>query len=175
MPSRLNISNALTLLRILLAPAFVFLVIYGMSFAALMVFIAAGITDLLDGFLARRFKLKTELGARLDPVSDQILFVSAFIVLAIKGWVPLFLLVLAILRDITVMAGYLSIKRKNRGFRFAPSVYGKVSTVFQAITVISATMLAGVPFLPFTVLTYLTAAFIIYSGLDYSLKWILPR
>ena len=83
MSSVLTTANQLTLLRIMLVPAFVILVVYGQFGWALSVFITAGVTDGLDGLIARRSGQKTSLGAWLDPMADKLLLVSTFVVLGI--------------------------------------------------------------------------------------------
>ena len=131
--AHLNLANQLTLLRMLLIPAFVLLVVYGELGWALAVLLVAGITDALDGLIARRAGQKTTLGAWLDPMADKLLLTSAFVVLTVPGTalvqrVPLWLTVLIISRDVvivlTVAIVNLAIGRRT----FAPSALGKAAT-----------------------------------------------
>jgi cardiolipin synthase len=129
----LTFANQVTLLRIILIPAFVLLVVYGKLGAALVVFMVAGVTDALDGLIARMAKQGTSLGAWLDPMADKLLLVSAFIVLTVPSipmvnHLPLWLTVSVISRDI-VIVGVVAIVNLAVGPRtFRPSLLGKAAT-----------------------------------------------
>jgi cardiolipin synthase len=132
-------ANQLTLLRMLLIPAFVIAVIYGYLGWALVIFTVAGVTDLLDGLIARRSGQKTTLGAWLDPMADKLLLVSAFIVLTWPGLglvnrMPVWLTILIISRDVlivlTVAVVNLAVGRRT----FKPSIYGKAATGIYVVT-----------------------------------------
>jgi cardiolipin synthase len=136
-------ANQLTLLRMLLIPAFVILVIYGYFGWALIVFGIAGITDALDGLLARWSGQKTSLGAWLDPMADKLLLVSTFIVLTWPGLdlanrLPIWLTLLIISRDVvivlTVAIVNLAIGRRT----FRPSIFGKIATATYILTAVVA-------------------------------------
>jgi cardiolipin synthase len=136
---RLTLANQLTLLRIILIPAFVLLVIYGELGAALLVFVIAGVTDALDGLIARMAGQGTSLGAWLDPMADKLLLVSAFVVLTIPtipmvNHLPLWLTVSVISRDI-VIVGVVAIVNLAVGPRtFRPSLLGKAATAAFIVT-----------------------------------------
>ena len=136
-------ANQLTLLRMFLIPAFVILVVYGYLGSALIVFGVAGLTDGLDGLIARRSGQKTALGAWLDPMADKLLLVSTFVVLTIPGLglanrLPLWLTVLMISRDV-VIVGTVAIINLAVGPRtFRPSVYGKIATATYIFTAVVA-------------------------------------
>ena len=143
MTSALTPANQLTLLRMLLIPAFVILVVYGMFGWALAVFVVAGMTDALDGLIARWSGQKTTLGAWLDPMADKLLLVSTFVVLTIPGLgltnrLPLWLTVMVISRDVvivlTVAIVNLAIGRRT----FRPSVFGKIATATYICTAVVA-------------------------------------
>jgi cardiolipin synthase len=136
-------ANQLTLLRMFLIPAFVILVVYGHLGWALTVFVTAGITDALDGVIARWSGQKTTLGAWLDPMADKLLLVSTFIVLTLPGLglanrLPIWLTVLIISRDVgivlTVAIVNLAVGRRT----FQPSIYGKTATATYIITAVAA-------------------------------------
>jgi cardiolipin synthase len=137
----LTLANQLTLLRIILIPAFVLLVVYGRLGAALVVFIIAGATDALDGLIARLAGQGTSLGAWLDPMADKLLLVSAFIVLTIPSismtnHLPLWLTVSVISRDI-VIVGVVAIVNLAVGPRtFKPSLLGKAATAAFIVTAV---------------------------------------
>jgi cardiolipin synthase len=135
----LTVANQLTLLRIVLIPAFVLLVVYGRLGAALLVFVTAGATDALDGLIARRAGQRTSLGAWLDPMADKLLLVTTFIVLTLPGieltnHLPLWLTVVVISRDI-VIVGVVAIVNLAIGPRtFRPSLLGKATTAAFIVT-----------------------------------------
>ena len=86
--ANINIPIGITVFRILLVPALAIFLSFGMLIEALTIFIAAGISDALDGFIAKRFGQTTELGRILDPVADKLLLVTSFVMLTVKGWMP---------------------------------------------------------------------------------------
>ncbi|HHD11484.1 MAG TPA: CDP-diacylglycerol--glycerol-3-phosphate 3-phosphatidyltransferase [Deltaproteobacteria bacterium] len=166
----LNIPNLLTISRLLLVPFFVGLVVYEKFYWALVVFIIAGLTDALDGFIAKRFNLVTEFGRSMDPLADKFLLISAFLVLTIKGWIPLFLCILVILRDMLIVTGYMLLRSGGRKVTIGPSIPGKITTALQILTVIGALVLKGLMDTAFYVVVGLTTLFTVYSGVDYALK-----
>src|ERR1044071_4499648 len=136
-------ANQLTLLRMLLIPAFVILIVYGEMGWALLAFLIAGITDALDGLIARWTGQKTTLGAWLDPMADKLLLVTTFVVLTLPGLelanrLPVWLTVLIISRDVgivlTVAIVHLAIGRPT----FRPSAYGKMATATYILTAVVA-------------------------------------
>ena len=135
----LTLANQLTILRIALIPAFVLLVVYGHLGAALLVFSFAGLTDALDGLIARRAGQRTSLGAWLDPMADKLLLVTTFVVLTLPSiplvnHLPLWLTVLVISRDV-VIVGVVAIINLAVGPRtFRPSLFGKATTAAFIIT-----------------------------------------
>src|SRR5687767_3849082 len=135
----LTFANQLTILRIVLIPAFVLLVVYGRLGAALLVFITAGATDALDGLIARRAGQRTSLGAWLDPMADKLLLVTTFIVLTLPGipltnHLPIWLTVAVITRDIVII-GVVAVVNLAVGPRtFRPSMLGKATTAAFIVT-----------------------------------------
>jgi cardiolipin synthase (CMP-forming) len=134
-------ANQLTLLRVLLIPAFVILVIYGELGWALVVFVMAGLTDGLDGLLARRSGQKTSLGAWLDPMADKLLLVSTFIVLTWPGLglmnrLPIWLTVLVISRDVVIVATVAIVNLAIGRRTFRPSIFGKIATAVYIFTAV---------------------------------------
>jgi cardiolipin synthase len=129
----LTVANQLTFLRILVIPAFVLLITYGYLGWALLAFIGAGLTDALDGLIARRANQRTSLGAWLDPMADKLLLVTTFIVLTlpaveVTNHIPLWLTILLISRDV-VIVGVVAIVNLAVGPRtFRPSFLGKLAT-----------------------------------------------
>jgi cardiolipin synthase len=136
----LTIANQLTLLRMLLIPAFIVLIVEGELGWALAAFALAGVTDALDGVIARWSGQKTTLGAWLDPMADKLMLVSAFVVLTLPNLglankLPLWLTALVISRDVgivvTVAIVNLAIGRRT----FQPSIFGKIATAVYIVTV----------------------------------------
>ena len=139
----LTIANQITLLRMLLIPAFIVMIVEGELGWALAVFAVAGGTDALDGVIARHWGRKTTLGAWLDPMADKLMLVSAFVVLTLPNLglankLPLWLTALVISRDvgivITVAIVNLAIGRRT----FRPTMYGKIATAVYIVTVTMA-------------------------------------
>ena len=134
----LTTANQLTLFRLLLVPCLVILVLYGFNGWALITFIVAGVTDVLDGLIARRSGQRTDLGALLDPMADKLLLVSTFVVLTmplgLPNQLPVWFTVLVISRDVlivlTVAIVNLAVERRI----FYPSGPGKVATVLYILT-----------------------------------------
>jgi cardiolipin synthase len=136
-------ANQLTLLRMLLIPAFVILVVYGYLGWALVVFAFAGITDALDGLIARWSDQKTSLGAWLDPMADKLLLVTTFVVLTLPGLglenrLPVWLTVLIISRDIGIVLTVAIVNLAIGPRTFRPSVYGKIATATYIVTAVVA-------------------------------------
>ena len=135
----LTFANQLTILRIVLIPAFVLLVVYGRLGAALLVFMTAGATDALDGLIARRAGQRTSLGAWLDPMADKLLLVTTFVVLTIPGieltnHLPIWLTVVVITRDVVILAVVAIVNLAIGPRTFRPSMLGKVTTAVFILT-----------------------------------------
>jgi len=138
----MNLPNILTLIRVLLTPVFVILIINKYFEWALLTFTIAGITDGLDGLIARLTHQRTELGAYLDPIADKLLTFAAFISLAIIEMIPSWLVVIVITRDIIILVGFLVMFLTNYHPKINPSLLSKMTTTFQIITILFA-LLAG--------------------------------
>jgi cardiolipin synthase (CMP-forming) len=141
--TNLTPANQITLLRMLLIPAFVILVVYGYLGWALSVFVTAGVTDALDGLIARRSGQKTSLGAWLDPMADKLLLVTAFVVLTIPGLdlanrLPIWLTVCIISRDVVIVATVAIVNLAIGPRTFRPSIYGKIATATYIVTAVAA-------------------------------------
>jgi len=132
----LNLPNFLTLIRIVAIPFFLVLLSSRLYLDALIVFILGGLTDALDGAVARITHKQTSLGAYLDPMADKLLVMSSFIMLGLMGAIPPWLVVLVISRDIIILFGYGVIYfLVEERLVVQPSLIGKLSTVFQLVTV----------------------------------------
>jgi cardiolipin synthase len=136
-------ANQLTLLRMLLIPAFVILVVYGYLGWALAVFVTAGVTDALDGLAARWWGDKTSLGAWLDPAADKLLLVTTFVVLTLPNLglanrLPIWLTVLIIFRDVGIVLTVAIVNLAIGPRTFRPSIYGKIATAIYILTAVVA-------------------------------------
>jgi len=129
----MTVPNLLTLLRILAVPVFAIAVWYGHSVEACMLFVAAGITDLVDGYIARRFNQKSDLGAFLDPAADKLLMTTAFVLMALPMEhmivrIPAWVAILAISRDVAISLVALRASAHYDPVHFRPSILGKLTT-----------------------------------------------
>lgn len=172
------IPNLLTLLRIAATPLLVMLLTYEMFPGALLLFVLAGISDGLDGYIAKRFHYETRLGAILDPVADKVLLVSCFIVLAVMNHIPFWLLVVVVFRDIIIVAGYLVLVILEGSVNMSPSRISKLNTLFQ-ICLIAAVLinLASGVALPMVIPVLIAAvtATSVLSGVHYVWVWAFRR
>jgi cardiolipin synthase (CMP-forming) len=172
----LTLANQLTLLRMLLIPAFVLLVVYGHFGWALTVFVTAGVTDGLDGLIARWSGQKTSLGAWLDPAADKLLLVSTFIVLTLPGLgltnrLPLWLTALIITRDVGIVLTVAIVNLAVGPKTFRPSLFGKVATATYIATAVVAMFFnyRGYASPVVTAFIYASLTITLVSGLHYIL------
>jgi cardiolipin synthase len=165
----MNLPNILTLIRVLLIPVFVILIINKLFDWALITFACAGITDGIDGLIARITHQRTELGAYLDPIADKLLISAAFITLAIIEMLPSWLAVIVITRDLIILIGLLVMILTSYSPKIRPSIVSKVTTVFQITTILLALLTGYSPAfgLLSAIATYGTAFFTIVSGAHY--------
>src|SRR3990170_8765237 len=127
----MNIPNLLTILRILLVPVFVIYVIHNNFWMALVIFILEGITDGLDGLIARLLNQKTVIGAYLDPIADKMLLISAYISLTIKDILPGWLTVVIVSRDIIIFSGIAVMSLLGKEQVFGLSVLARIIREFK--------------------------------------------
>ena len=164
----MGLANWLTVLRILLIPVFVTLLVYRQRGPALAVFLAAALTDLLDGYVARQRGSQSRLGAFLDPMADKLLLVSSFVTLTWLRALPFWIAAVVISRDLILMIGALAIHMAGGRITPRPSRAGKLATFCQVLTVLAGLV---APFYQMAALTrvllWLAAAFTVFSGLQY--------
>jgi cardiolipin synthase len=162
-----NLPNLFTLARLVLAPFVASDILHGRYGRAIILLFAAGFTDVIDGFLARRFQISTRAGAYFDPIADKILLSVIYVSLGLAGAMPWWMVAVVFGRDVLIlaMAGYGLLFTSLR--KFPPSVWGKISTFLQiaaALVVLGAR--AGIP-APVTLALSLMLAATIVSGLHY--------
>ncbi len=165
----MTIPNILTLIRILLTPLLVWLLLGSRLTEALAVFFIAGVTDGLDGFIARVFHQKSTLGAYLDPLADKILLVSSFILLGHLKLLPTALVVIAVSRDALIVIGVLTLMFFQMPLEIRPSYLSKLTTLSQIVTVLVtlATPLIVFPEWLKLTLYVLTGILTVASGIHY--------
>ncbi|MDQ3667775.1 MAG: CDP-alcohol phosphatidyltransferase family protein [Acidobacteriota bacterium] len=157
MSSRIvTLPNMLTIFRMVLIPVFVTLIFYQRFLLALAAFVVAGITDGLDGLLARRFDQRSQLGTVLDPIADKLMLVTAFVVLSMRSVfpqplpnhlpIPFWVTIAVISRDVFIVVGAAAINIMT-GFRgFRPSWLGKLNTTVQIIAIALIMFAASFPY-----------------------------
>jgi cardiolipin synthase (CMP-forming) len=129
----LNIPNLITLGRILLVPIVVWAIVSGQMRIAFILFVVAGVSDGIDGFLAKRFQMKSELGAYLDPLADKALIVSIYISLGIATALPIFLVILVVSRDIMIVSAFLLSLLVGKPMPIRPLMVSKANTAAQIV------------------------------------------
>ena len=170
----MTIPNLLTLTRILLTALLAWLLLRQSMTAAFIVFFIAGLTDALDGLLARVLDQKSRLGSYIDPVADKLLLVTAFLLLWKIGEIPLWLVLIVVGRDLLILCGFFVLFFSQVQFEIKPLVSSKLTTLFQLGTVFT---LLGRSFLElsgwiYSVLFVTTAGLSIFSWGQYLLKGV---
>jgi cardiolipin synthase len=164
-------ANQITALRLVFVPLFAIFEVSGRYGWALVVLVAAAVTDAVDGLVARLFRQETPLGVALDPIADKLLMGTAYIVLALRDALPWWLTILVLSRDVAIIVTALLISLVA-GYRpFRPTTLGKVSTVLQVATLFAAvgyqlhmSFISGVIV---SLCVYATAALTLASGIHY--------
>jgi cardiolipin synthase len=169
-----NPANLITLGRLLSVPVSIWLILAGQYGAAFWMFVIAGISDAVDGFIAKRFNMRTHIGALLDPVADKTLLVSTYVTLGVAAQLPTWLVILVVSRDLMIVGGFLLVQLLSAKTRWEPLMVSKANTVLQIILV--ALTLARLAF-AFddhglgVVLIYAVAATTVLSGAAYLVRW----
>jgi cardiolipin synthase len=169
-----TVPNQITLLRLGFLPFFLILISYEEYRWALAVLVVAGLSDGVDGLLARKLNQRSSLGAYLDPIADKLLLSSSFVILAFKKKIAWWLTIIVLSRDILILVVAVVIILIF-GYRpFPPSLLGKGTTMFQIILVFTVVLSAAYPNLPLARITqflgYLVAVLAIVSGFHYSIS-----
>jgi len=155
-----TIPNLITIARIFAVPLIVYLVISDLYMEAALLFVVAGISDAVDGFIAKRFNAASDLGAYLDPIADKALLVSIFLALGFKGALPVWLIIAAVSRDIVIVGGVILSWMLSRPIPMRPSMVSKVNTVAQIVLIALVLGAHG----GFEILSPLTGPAIIVAG-----------
>jgi cardiolipin synthase (CMP-forming) len=171
----LSIPNLITLARILAVPVILWAIISGEMGIAFALFLAAGLSDLIDGFLAKRFGMATELGAYLDPLADKAMIVSIYVALGIVEAIPRWLVILVVSRDIMIVSAVILSWLVDRPVKLRPITVSKLNTVAQTVyaTVVLAALTFGWEIAPVKdMLMGLVAALTLLSVAFYVAEWV---
>jgi cardiolipin synthase len=170
------VPNAFTFARFFASPLLAWLLVKHEFRLSLLLVALAGVTDWLDGYAARKLGVTGKVGVVLDPLADKTLLVTLFLALGVVHLVPLWMLALAIGRDVVIVFGSLLLRIFRNRRRFVPTILGKVSTFFQIVFVLLVLIRAAVPHIWLlwleTVALIITAILTATSGIDYIRKGI---
>jgi cardiolipin synthase len=171
----MNLPNVISLGRILAGPLTIWLMLVGHVQWAFWIFVLAGLSDALDGFIAKRFRSTSELGRYLDPIADKVLLVSIFITLGAQGHLPAWLVILVVSRDLLIVGGALLSLTLSQPISINPLMISKVNTALQII--LASWILSRAAFgvaLPSLdhALIYGTALTTVLSGSAYIIAWV---
>jgi cardiolipin synthase (CMP-forming) len=170
----MNLPNIISIARIFLVPVILFSILHENYSIALVLFFVAGLSDALDGFIARRFNLCTRLGAMLDPVADKFLVISTVLVLFRQGLLPIWLMLAIVSRDLFIISGAAAWYCRFKRIEIAPSFVGKLNTFLQvAMLFLVLAQASGLKqaaiLLPVLFLLVFLATLV--SGLNYIVIW----
>jgi len=169
-----DLPNAITVFRFLLVPPVVLLLLNDRFGAALIVFGVAGVSDAVDGFLAKRFHWTSRIGALMDPLADKLLLVCSFITLGWLGLIPAWLVAVVILRDLVIVAGALTYHFCIEQVSADPTLVSKLNTFAQILLVLGVLFSSGIHVLPallLDTLLYCVLVSTLWSGADYVWTW----
>ena len=171
----MNIPNSLTLVRIVLVPLVVWLIIDHEMTAAFLLFLLAGVSDAADGYIAKRYGWRSELGAYLDPIADKALLVSIYVTLGLAGHLPVWLVIAVVSRDILIVGAVVLSWMLSRPLTMHPLLISKVNTFAQIVLagLVLAELGLGLGLEPVVkVLIWVTGALTILSAAAYFWAWL---
>ena len=171
----MNIPNSLTLVRIVLVPLVVWLIIDHEMTAAFLLFLLAGFSDAADGYIAKRYGWRSELGAYLDPIADKALLVSIYVTLGLAGHLPVWLVIAVVSRDILIVGAVVLSWMLSRPLTMHPLLISKVNTFAQIVLagLVLAELGLGLGLEPVVkVLIWVTGALTILSAAAYFWAWL---
>lgn len=168
-----DIPNAICVLRIILVFPVVTLLLSGDYVFALVLFVIAGLSDGLDGFLAKHFHWQSRLGSILDPLADKLLLVCTYVAMSYVGLIPVWLVIAAFVRDIVIVMGVLAYHHFIGAFEMAPSFISKLNTFMQILLIVGvlSQQLTTIPGYIIDWMVFATLTTIVLSGIDYIIVW----
>lgn len=166
------IPNLITALRLVTVPLLVWWLFDGQFYNALLLFILMGLSDALDGYLAKYFGWKTTLGAYIDPAADKAMLIGAYVTLGALHLLPHWLVFIVILRDVAILAGALAYNFATRRLEIQPTLISKLNTFVQIVLILAVTysQLNSMPALLIQTLIGLAVFTTVASGLDYLME-----
>jgi cardiolipin synthase len=170
-----SLPNLISLLRLVLVPVIISMIVSGRWVGAFLIFVAAGISDAVDGWLANRFNLRTELGAYLDPLADKMLLISIYVALALSNTVPATIAILIVFRDLMIIAAFLVSWILGKPIKVRPLFVSKANTMAQiafAALVLGAKAFGLNLGLWFDASLWIVAALTLASAGAYLWQWI---
>ena len=170
----MNPPNLITLARLLSVPLTIWLILQELWLAAFGLFVLAGVSDAIDGYVAKRFNMRTDLGRFLDPLADKALLVSIYITLGMKGQLPAWLVILVVSRDVLIIGGALLAFAMGAGMKIEPLLVSKANTAAQialAAAVLGDRATLMLPSFVVTSLIWLVAVTTVLSGASYLVHW----
>jgi cardiolipin synthase len=172
----ITVPNLISLGRLVLVPTILWMIIDGHFVGAFIVFVVAGVSDAVDGFIARSFNLRSRLGAYLDPIADKMLLVSIYLALVILGQIPVWLATIVICRDLFIVGGVILSAVLDRPIEVRPLAISKVNTTAQivfAAAVLADLAFAGVHLQGFRdVMVWVVGVLTVGSAFAYFVDWV---
>jgi cardiolipin synthase len=170
-----SLPNLITVGRIILVPVVIWAITSGNMLLAFWLFVAAGISDAVDGFIAKRFNAQTEFGAYLDPIADKALLMSIYVTLSIEGLLPRWIVIAVVSRDIMIMGAVVLSWIMNKPVEIHPLIVSKLNTAAQIALAALVLASSGFKFDPgqlMSVLLVLAGGLTIVSAAAYLVEWM---
>jgi cardiolipin synthase len=169
-----NIPNTISLTRLFAVPVTIWLILIGELLPAFWLFVAAGVSDAIDGFIAKRFNCETEFGKFLDPIADKALLVGVYIALGHEGYVGTWLVIMVVFRDVIIVGGALLFQTLTQSLTMEPLMISKVNTATQIVFAALVLGLNGFGLearVVVNVLAFVVALTTLLSGVHYVFEW----
>jgi cardiolipin synthase len=169
-----SLPNLISLARLLAVPVAIYFILSQYYALAFWLFVAAGVSDAIDGYLAKHFGQASALGAYLDPLADKALLVGVYVTLGYAGYVPTWLAILVVFRDVIIIGGVILLHISAQGVRMKPLIVSKVNTAAQIalIALVLGELGLGAEWaMPRMAMVYLVAVTTLLSGGAYIVQW----
>lgn len=171
----MNIPNLISLARLLSVPVLVWAIVDGRMMLAFWLFVAAGVSDAVDGFIAKRFGFQSELGSYLDPLADKALLVSIYITLGARGYLPNWVVILVVSRDLMIVGGAMLYQTLTHNLKMTPLLISKANTVAQIVLagfVLATRALDVSDTWLYQLLLWTVGTTTVLSGGSYLVRWV---
>ena len=176
----MNLPNIITISRLLLTPYIVWLILSESYYLGFVFFLLSGLSDALDGFIAKRFNQETILGSYLDPIADKFLIVSSIVLLGYNGYVPIWLIIIIVSRDIAIFGAVIISWMLGTNLRIEPLIISKINTFLQIfyivitfLVILNNQLLIELTTSIHGITTYLIAISTILSWISYLKVWLI--